>query len=465
MQQFPIVQNRFLLTGNKINDILKRHQRYTLYVLYYKILGIFEQFRDEPRKRFVQKDPSNKYLITKHDFYDVLNSFNCQLTMDEFNLILDSLISRTNDLYNYDEFLNNVYNILKKENGQLVLIYRECNHLFNDYLYNFRHYIIDNKINYQNAYTVIFNNMTLMPYDLFKKFLAELNYNLSHEEEYKYLFSNLSEANYLWNSVIVNITSNCSKKNLDEVINLKEISEEEFIKSGKIVKEKGINSGDWKKNIKQFTDSTKDLYKKNYKHLENMFKNIHENCIRYNVENFVDYFDKANVDITNEGDINLEDFKKLMENIGINQNLTFQNVLNSFKNTHPAKKHLFKLAEFLSIYLLFQSDENKNVDMNVNEKVNNMNNNNNENVSQQNNVNEDESKYVYKNKHRKFTQDDIDHISELCEFIAGIIIDEKNISVTNYFKNLDSEEQGFITMNQLKRVFNDDLYIDIENDN
>ena len=81
------------------------------------------------------------------------------------------------------------------------------------------------------------------------------------------------------------------------------------------------------------------------------------------------------------------------------------------------------------------------------------------------NVNEDESKYVYKNKHRKFTQDDIDHISELCEFIAGIIIDEKNISVTNYFKNLDSEEQGFITMNQLKRVFNDDLEIDIENDN
>jgi hypothetical protein len=81
------------------------------------------------------------------------------------------------------------------------------------------------------------------------------------------------------------------------------------------------------------------------------------------------------------------------------------------------------------------------------------------------NVNEDESKYVYKNKHRKFTQDDIDHISELCDFIAGIIIDEKNISVTNYFKNLDSSKQGFITMNQLKRVFNDDLEIDIENDN
>ena len=460
MQQFPIIQNRFYLTSNKINDILTRHQRYTLYVLYYKILGIFSQFGDEPRKRFILKDPSNKYLITKHDFYDVLNSFNCQLSMEEFNLILDSLLSRTNDLYNYDEFLNKVYNITKTENGELVIIYHECNFLFNDYLYNFRHYILDNKINYQNAYTVIFNNMTLMPYDLFKKFLAELNYNLSHEDEYKYLFSNICEINYLWNSVVVNITNNCPKKNLDDVINLKEISEEDFIKSGKIVKEKGINSGDWKKNIKQFTDSTKDLYKKNYKHLENMFKNIHENCIRYNVDNFVDYFDKANVDITNEGDINVEDFKKLMENIGISQNLTFQNVLNSFKNTHPSKRNLFKLTEFLSIYLLFQGDDKQNVDINVAEKVNNMNNNENE----QQKTNEDESKYVFKNKHRKFTQDDIDHISELCEFLAGIIIDEKNVSVTNYFKNLDASKQGFITMNQLKRVFNDDLEIDIEND-
>ena len=100
---------------------------------------------------------------------------------------------------------------------------------------------------------------------------------------------------------------------------------------------------------------------------------------------------------------------------------------------------------------------------NNNENDLNMNDNNLNNSLK--NLNEDESKYVFKNKHRKFTQNDIDHVAELCEFIAGIIIDKKNISVTNYFKNLDSSKQGFITMNQLKRVFNDDLEIDIENDN
>ena len=50
---------------------------------------------------------------------------------------------------------------------------------------------------------------------------------------------------------------------------------------------------------------------------------------------------------------------------------------------------------------------------------------NNENEQQK--TNEDESKYVLKIKHRK-TQDDIDHKSELCDFLAGIIINEKNIS-------------------------------------
>ena len=59
----------------------------------------------------------------------------------------------------------------------------------------------------------------MISYDLFKIFLAELKYNLSHENE---LF----------------------EKKLDDVINLKEINEEEFINNGKIIKEKRINTGE-----------------------------------------------------------------------------------------------------------------------------------------------------------------------------------------------------------------------------
>jgi Ca2+-binding EF-hand superfamily protein len=465
MKQFPIVQKRFEDAHKKITEILSKHQCYTLYVLLYKILGIFQQFGNEPRKRFVLKDPSNKSLIKKKDFYEVINSFGCQLTVEEFNLIGESLTGRINDLYSYDEFLDKVYNILKIENGQLVQIYRECNYLFNDYLYNFRHYILDNKINYQIAYIKVFNNMTLMPYDLFKKFLAEINYNLPHEEENKYLFSNIGELNYLWNSVNLNIINNCSKKNLDELMNINEISEENFIKYGKIVKEKKIKTANWKKNIKKFNNETKELYKKKYNHLENMFKTIHQNCIRYNIDNFVDYFENANVDITNEGDIQIEDFKTLMRNIGISENLTFQSVLNSFKDPNPSKKNYFKLVEFLNIYLMFKNDEdqiikNNNKNNNVQKNKMNMNQTNKKVVAKdEKNIN-----YVYKNKHRKFVQDDIDHISDLCKFLAGIIIDEKKYSVTNYFKSLDLKKQGFITMKQLKSVFKVDLEIEIDED-
>ena len=67
---------------------------------------------------------------------------------------------------------------------------------------------------------------------------------------------------------------------------------------------------------KKYQTMHQRLVQKKLQTSRNMFKNIHKNYIRYNVDNFVDYFNKANVDITNEG----EDFKKLMENIGISQN-------------------------------------------------------------------------------------------------------------------------------------------------
>ena len=73
--------------------------------------------------------------------------------------------------------------------------------------------------------------------------------------------------------------------------------------------------------------------------------------------------------------------------------------------------------------------------------------------------------FVYKNAHRQFTQEDIDHISELCNFIADIIIDEKGMSITDFFNNADNYCKGFISMEKLKKIFRDDLEIDIDSDN
>ena len=459
--QFFIVQNRINYEKSKIAQILKKHQRYNLYTIYYNILTKFSSFGDEPRKRFAQKDPSNKLLISNFDFYEVLKGFNCNIEPDDFSLLLNSLSSKTKNSYNYDEFLKKVYNIQQIENGQLVLIHQECNLKFNDYIYDFRHWIKDNKFNYKDIYSRQCGNVTVLTYPLFQKFINGLQYNLPHEEELKYLYNNLCDKNYFPYNVKENINEYIYQQKLFEIIEMNDEKEEDFIKRGKVIKDPATKTN-WKKNIQTYTlgrEGTKELYKKNYMHLENLFHQIHDNCIRYNIENLTDYFDNSNEEISNEGDILKDSFITLMNNIGISQNLTFENLLNSFSyNNKGPKKHLFKLAEFLSIYYCFEDDKNKQ-GTNISQKKKNE-------IKEDISTSKiDDKKIVYKNAHRKFTQEDINHVSELCVFIADIIIDEKNQSITDYFKNADNYSKGFIPMDKLKKLFRDDLEIEIDSDN
>ena len=112
-------------------------------------------------------------------------------------------------------------------------------------------------------------------------------------------------------------------------------------------------------------------------------------------------------------------------------------------------QNYIKLADFLSVYLLFKNNNNNNLKQS--------------NISQKLNSNKKDN-FVFQNKFRKFTQDDIDHVCELCKFIADIIINEKKTSVNNYFKKIDNLKQGFISIKQLKKIFKDDLQIEVDND-
>ena len=58
----------------------------------------------------------------------------------------------------------------------------------------------------------------------------------------------------------------------------------------------------------------------------------------------------------------------------------------------------------------------------------------------QNNRENNEKKYVYENVYRKFTQEDIDFIYEICLGLADIIIDELHDSVTNFFLKKDNNK-------------------------
>jgi len=81
----------------------------------------------------------------------------------------------------------------------------------------------------------------------------------------------------------------------------------------------------------------------------------------------------------------------------------------------------------------------------------------------QSNKDNNEKKYVYENAYRKFTQEDIDFIYEICLGLADIIIDELHDSITNFFLKKDNNK-GYITLNDFKDILYHDLKIDYKSD-
>ena len=444
---FKIVNKRFEDIGHKLEDILKDHEKYNLFKIYYKInknFNVLRQYGKDPLMFFQQKDPKRILKVSDFDFSEVLNILNCQLVTEDVSLILKSLKQKTNTLYSYDEFLKNVYNIHAIENGEMKKIYQQCRYYFDDYLYSFRHYIQDNKIDYKNAFDRVCGGMTILTYDLFQKFLNEIALKFGHDQEKIYLFNVLCDSN---------IEKQISKKTLFDMAELSDISEEDFIKSGVISFEKVKVNTDWIKNIKNYTEGSKDLYKKNYESFEKTFKKIHERCKLNEINNLTMYFAESGEDISADGDIELDTFNRLMNNLGVAYNIQFDTLITQFKDNKRKPKTMFKLADFLSIYNLFVEEDDFNKKSGVKFEE--------EGELQGTNVANVE--YVYRNAHRQFTQDDINYLVDLCQGIADIIIDEKHDSVTNYFKKKD-KRGGYLFLKELKDIFEKDLDIDLESE-
>ena len=119
-------------------------------------------------------------------------------------------------------------------------------------------------------------------------------------------------------------------------------------------------------------------------------------------------------------------------------------------------KEMLKLVEFLSIYNIFVDDGEENEEKKEDE----------EKDKESNNIKEkiDNTKYVHKNAHRKFIQDNIDYIEEISSGLADIIIEELHQSITNFFTKKDKNNQGYITLNEFKDILEHDLKIDYKSD-
>ena len=463
---FSVLSKRLNDIPIKLSEILKGHEKYTLICLYSKILSNFMQnqnYGHNPKLFFQRKDTSSRLKISDFDFQDVLvNELHCQLTTDEIYLILGSLKQKTETLYSYDEFIKNVYGVRQRQ-IELQQIYCECTFNFDDYIYSFRHFIQDNKIDYKNAYSRSCTGITELSYDLFKRFLNEIGFKLGNEKELIHLFCSLCFINYTvgWNNltfqpfVQINLNTNVylPQKTLFEIAERKDISEEDFCKEGQLINKSNKNV-EWTKNIMNFTEETKKLNKRQYESFESLFKNIHKKCIEYDIKDLTKFFAESDFEITPDGDILIKDFKDAMMNIGVSYNVQLDTLINRFKNMKKKPKEMLKLVEFLSIYNIFSSEDDNEI--------------NNEDKKEKDSIIEespiDNKEYVHKNAHRKFTQDDIDYIEEICKGLADIIIDELHESVTNFIKKKDKNNLGYITLDDFKDIMEHDLKIDYKSD-
>ena len=448
-----IITKRIRNIKTKIDNILKKHDRYTLFSLYYRLYNIFisnRQYGKDPRNLFKEKDPSFRMKVTDYQFSEVLDQLNCQLTQDEIELILKSLKQKTNTLYSYEEFLLNVANIQVNESGQMRLIYQQCNFYFNDYLYSFRHFIQDNKIDYNTCYIRASSGMSALSFDIFKKFLNEIGFNIWQESEIEYLFSALCDSNYFAEHIELKTNAFVSKDILFKVITLNDINEEEFNKSGEVSQPAIKPNTEWLKNIKNFTEGSKEVYKKNYQSFQKLFKSMHEKAIRYNYKDLISYFAESGKDISPDGEIDFESFHELMSNIDVSFNIELDTLMAQFKNTKKKPKTTVKLADFLSIYKLFNEEENNGIKF--------------EEENLQGSRSAPNQEYIFANAHRKFTQKDIDLISEYCTGISDIITQEKRDTIENYFKQKDKRREGFIYLNEFKDILKEDLEIAIDDE-
>ena len=460
-RKMEIVTNRFKLTSSKIQEILNLNEKYIVYNLYYYIRDQFQNWGQEPLKRFIQKDPEGKQKVNLYDFFSVLRSFGLAISEEHLSIMLESLKIKTNKYYSYEEFLKNVKNISIIDSGQVNGICRTANLLFNDYVNDFHHFIVDNNVNYEAHYKNVCKNMTIITIEYFIKFCLSMNYNLSHDEEYKYLYINLSDdGKQLKQEVLYNF------------IKMPFTSEKEFIESGRLKQKKGpVNTdhNEWKKNIKKFTENSEILYKKNYQHLTNVFQQIDNQLTKNYIHNIIDYFDDVSDAINQEGEMPIPIFEKKMTNIGICSSLAFQSMINTFKN---AKMRTFKLADFISIYTLFfpiiiTGNNPANIEpQNMNQQ---------QNVGQEQQIsqpikspndqilkspNQQKTQIVFENRRKKFTQSEVDALKETFKDMADLIVTDKEMTIPDFVKSLDRGKDGFITLNDFKDFMNENYEID-----
>ena len=475
-----VIYQRLNEVDSRIRNEVENLEQTKLLILLENIKAYFFRLGNNHTICFQKRDMRQDGFITELDFSMAFGEMKLDLTKEQKDLLFRSIKNKTSTHYNYVEFLQNVYNSNKIEINKIL---KYCNQSYNDYMVEIRLYFKENNYDAGNIWDTILGMVEVLDSLKFEDFCKNFGFQLTHEEEYRYLFSIMSSEDVT-----------LDKNHFVDLISVDPPEITKFRESFLIKGNEGkINT--WKFKIINYTESSAKLHSKNYSHLQNIFKEIHDNSLKRGFTDLVGYFSNLNVNV--DGECNELEFINLMAQFGVTKNSSFIMLCGAFKN--PKIQQSFNLVKFFNAYFSFYFGEkdaqnnlnlqNKNSDVtsptgsNNDKKGNNtsselkINNENNNLVSKGNNQNEINNKntgnqineintnsFINENikPYRHLSSDDYNYIKNIINFLIEIILTEKKMNVSDFFSAKDLKKNGFISLVEFDKILKDDLEINTE---
>ena len=433
-----IISNRLVDSNDNIESILDKHEIYIVLNLYKKYYIKFSNLGNEPMINFSARDTNKTNKLKINDFMSVLNALKCETKIEKLEILLNSLNDKDSSLtfYSYKEFLNNVYNFRYIEDGRIDEIYYEAQTNFNNYILDFKKFILINKFDVNKVYLSIcpYNN-----YMLFKDFFSfcnVINYKLSHVNEYKYIFNILSKDKR---------KEKLFQNDFYYFLENKVLTEDKFLEKGKSQKipdEELLSEFD--KKIPKFGESNKSYYKRLFKSFEDLFQEINIQCNKYGVS--IAKLFSENCEVDKKGSILKDTFKNICFKVEIKNSQKLNELTIYLEDDYNRNK--FKLTEFIGIFYIFYPE--------IKEKKLKS-----KNPIFKKNYNLKQNEIMFSNNIRNFSKEDINQIKRLCIFLADIINNELHSYISDFFKKFCKYNSNYLTIKQLKNIIDDELGVDI----
>ncbi len=340
-----IIYQRLSDVDNRIRFLMENLETHKLYQIYTMLKDYFYKMGNQHVFYFNKRDLRRNGYISEIDFNMAFNEMRIDLTKEQRELMIKSIKNRTQTHYFYCEFLQNVYNFNPIEFEKM---YKYCHQNYNDYIVELRLFLKENGLNPSELWENILGKMDSIDEKMFINLLNNFDFNFSHEEEYKYIFNIMAaEDGFL------------DKNHFIELMIMDPPEIDKFQESFKLKANEGkVNM--WKFKISNYTEQTAKLHSKNYMHLQNFFKEIHDNSIKKGYSDLVSYF--ANIEVNSDGECVEADFINLLSQIVV-KNSNYIMILGAFQN-HKNNQQINLIKFFNAYYSFYYLERNPDVSNN-----------------------------------------------------------------------------------------------------